>query len=109
MKPLGDGDRVRNHPMLRDLDLPPVGGDHSRSGPLITPTLLIYALTTGGSGGGPRLLAVDKATGEELAWVDLPRGAIGTPMTYLQDGTQYIALTVGGSPVPELVALALPD
>ena len=41
--------------------------------------------------------------------MDLPRGAIGTPMTYLQDGTQYIALTVGGSPVPELVALALPD
>jgi quinoprotein glucose dehydrogenase len=109
MRPLGEGGRVRNHPMLRELDLPPLGGDHSRSGPLITQTLLIYALTTGGSDGGPRLLAVDKATGEELAWVDLPRGAIGTPMTYLQDGKQYIALTVGGSPVPELIALTLPD
>ena len=54
MNPLGDGDRVRNHPMLRDLDLPPVGGDGSRSGPLVTPTLLVYALTTGGSTGGPR-------------------------------------------------------
>ena len=30
-------------------------------------------------------------------------------MTYLQDGKQYIALTVGGSPVPELIALTLPD
>ena len=109
MNPLGDGDRVRNHPMLRDLDLPPVGGDGSRSGPLVTPTLLVYALTTGGSTGGPRLLAVDKATGEALASVDIPRGAIGTPMTYLLDGRQYIALTVGGSPVPELIALALPD
>ena len=109
MRPLGEGGRVRNHPMLRELDLPPLGGDHSRSGPLITQTLLIYALTTGGSDGGPRLLAVDKATGEELAWVDLPRGAIGTPMTYLQDGKQYIALTVGGSPVPELIALTQPD
>ena len=66
-------------------------------------------LLCSGSDGGPRLLAVDKATGEELAWVDLPRGAIGTPMTYLQDGKQYIALTVGGSPVHELIALTLPD
>ena len=108
MRPLGDGDRVRNHPMLRDLNLPPLGGDGSRSGPLVTKTLLIYALTTGGSDGGPRLLAVNKATGEPLASVDLPRGAIGTPMTYLLDGKQYVALTVGGSPVPELIALALP-
>ena len=109
MKPLGDGDRVRNHPMLRHLDLPPLGGDGSRSGPLVTPTLLVYALTTGGSTGGPRLVAADKATGEELASVDVPRGAIGTPMTYLLDGRQYIALTIGGSPVPELIALALPE
>ena len=109
MMPLGDGDRVRNHPMLRHLDLPPLGGDGSRSGPLVTPTLLVYALTTGGSTGGPRLVAADKATGEELASVDVPRGAIGTPMTYLLDGRQYIALTIGGSPVPELIALALPE
>ena len=50
----------------------------------------------------------DKATGAELASTDLPGGAIGTPMTYLLDGRQYIALTVGGARVPELVALALP-
>jgi hypothetical protein len=29
-------------------------------------------------------------------------------MTYILDGKQYIALTVGGTPVPELVALTLP-
>ena len=75
----------------------------------MTKTLLIYALTTGGTTGGPRLVALDKATGQGLASVDLPRGAIGTPMTYLLDGRQYIALTVGGSPVPELIALALPE
>ena len=34
-------------------------------------------------------------------------GAIGTPMTYLLDGRQYIALTVGGG--PRLVAFALPN
>ena len=47
MQPMGDGERVRNHPLLRDLDLPPLGGDSSRAGPLVTKTLLIYALTTG--------------------------------------------------------------
>ena len=30
-------------------------------------------------------------------------------MTYMLDGRQYIALTIGGEPVPELIALALPE
>ncbi len=107
MQPLGNGDRIRNHPRLRDLNLPPLGGD-GRGGPLLTKTLLISALSAGGSDGGPRLVARDKATGEELGSVDLPAGAIGTPMTYMLGGTQYIALTVGGSP-PELVAFSLPN
>ena len=29
-------------------------------------------------------------------------------MTYMLDGKQYIALTVAATPVPELVAFALP-
>jgi len=108
MMPLGDGDRYRNHPMLRDLNLPPLGGDDSRSGPVLTKTLLIHALTTGGTDGGPRLVAYDKATGEVVGSVDLPGGAIGTPMTYLLDGRQYLALTVGGGDAPSLIALTLP-
>ena len=108
MKPTGNGDRIRNHPLLRDLDLPPLGGDASRAGPLLTPDILIYALTTGGTNDGARLVAFDKATGDELASVDLPGGAIGTPMTYMVDGRQYIALTVGGGQIPELIAFALP-
>jgi quinoprotein glucose dehydrogenase len=108
MVPLGDGDLVRHHPMLRPLNLPPVGGDASTSGPLLTKTLLISALTTGGSKNGPRLVARDKATGKEVASVDLPGTAIGTPMTYMIGDKQYIALTVSGDPVPQLIALALP-
>jgi quinoprotein glucose dehydrogenase len=107
MTPLGNGDRIRRHPMLRDLDLPPLGGD-GRGGPLLTKTLLVTALSAGGTNDGPRLVAYDKANGAELASVDLPRGAIGTPMTYMVDGVQYIALTIGGTP-PELVAFALPE
>ena len=55
------------------------------------------------------LVAFDKTTGDELASIDLPGGAIGTPMTYKIDDKQYIALTVGGQPVPELIAFALPE
>ena len=104
--PTGDGNRYRNHPRLRHLNLPPVGGDNANNGPLLTKTLLLYCLTAGGTNGGPRLVAYDKTDGAELASVDLPSGAIGTPMTYMVDGRQYIALTVGGG--PRLVAFALP-
>ena len=106
MQPNGDGDRYRNHPMLRDLDLPPLGGE-GRGGPVLTKTLLVSALSAGGSDGGPRLVARNKTTGAIVGSLDLPAGAIGTPMTYMHQGTQYIALTIGGD-VPELIALALP-
>ena len=106
MQPNGDGNRYRNHPLLRDLDLPPLGGD-GHGGPVLTKTLLISALSAGGTDDGPRLVARDKASGAIVGSVDLPSGAIGTPMTYMYEGTQYIALTVGGD-VPELIALSLP-
>ena len=111
MVPAGNGDRIRSSPRLKGLNLPPLGGDSTYSGVLLTKTVLIYALTTGGSTGGPRLVAYDKATGQELASVDLPGAAIGTPMTYLVSGKQYVAITVQGrrsTDIPELVALALP-
>jgi quinoprotein glucose dehydrogenase len=109
MKPMGNGDRFRRNPMLAGLNLPPLGGDSAAAGPLLTKTLLIFALTAGGANDGPRLAAFDKATGAEVGSIDLPGGAIGTPMTYMVDGRQFIALTVGGRPVPELIALTLPE
>ncbi|HET9704960.1 MAG TPA: pyrroloquinoline quinone-dependent dehydrogenase [Vicinamibacterales bacterium] len=111
MTATGTGDRIRNLPQLKGLNLPALGGDVTLSGPLLTKTLLIYALTTGGSKGGPRLVAYDKTTGKEVASADLPGAAIGTPMTYLAGGQQYIAITVQGATataVPDLIALALP-
>src|SRR5688572_23976909 len=111
MIPTGAGDRIRNNPHLKGLNLGPVGGDITLSGPLLTKTLLIYALTTGGTNGGARLVAFDKATGKELASTDLPGAAIGTPMTYSIGGKQYIAITVNGrtsTDIPELIALSLP-
>lgn len=110
MVPTGNGDAVRNLPALKGLNLPPLGGEMTMAGPLLTKTVLIYPLTRGGSKGGPRLVAYDKRSGVEIASVDLPGNAIGTPMTYALDGKQYIALTVANTAtgIPELVALALP-
>ena len=54
MRPNGDGDLYRNHPMLRELDLPPLGGE-GRGGPVLTKTLLVSALTAGGTDGGPAI------------------------------------------------------
>jgi quinoprotein glucose dehydrogenase len=112
MTPAGAGERIRTLPALRGLDLPPLGGDSTFSGPLLTKTALFYALTTGGTRGGPRLVAYDKRTGRELGSADLPGAAIGTPMTYETGGRQFIALTVqsaGANALPELIALAIPD
>ena len=105
MVPLGNGDRIRNHPRLRHLNLPPLG-DGTIGGPLLTKTLLISTVPTAGSQGGPGLVAWDKQTGEIRGAVDLPAGTIGTPMTYLADGRQYIAVSIGGG--PRVVAFALP-
>ena len=110
MTPTGNGNRLRNNPLLKPLNLPPLGGEGLAAGPLLTRTLLIYALSAGGSTDGPRLVAYDKATGKELASTDLPGIALGTPMTYRIGDKQYIALTVSGrsGELPELIALALP-
>ncbi len=106
MVPLGNGDRIRNHPRLRHLNLPPLGNG-TIAGPVLTKTLLISSLTEGGSNGGPRLVAWDKQTGVERGSIDLSFATIGTPMTYMVGDKQYIAVTIGGG--PRLVAFALPD
>lgn len=121
MRPAGMGSpAIRNHPALKDLDLPPLGGE-SRGGPLTTKTLMISASGGGGGDEGPRggdddedeqqgpgLIAYDKLTGEEVAFAPLPARAIGTPMTYMIEDKQYIAVTVGGTP-PSIAVLTLPS
>ena len=111
--PTGPGsDFIRNHEALQGLDLPPLGGN-GRGGPLVTKTLLIHSISLGPqfdaspSDASAGLVAYDKATGDVLSEVDLPGAVVGTPMTYMLDGTQYIAMTVQTNP-PSLIALALP-
>ena len=108
--PIGIGSsRIRNHPVLKGLKLPPLGGAGAK-GPLLTKTLLISAVDGAMSESddeGPKLVAWDKATGRVVAAVALPGSAIGTPMTFMLNGKQYIALTVAGD-TPQLIALTLP-
>lgn len=105
MTPMGDG--PRDHPKLRDLDLPPLGSG-MWSFPLTTKTLLIVAHEG-------ELLAMDKATGTVLAKQGL-RGVdgrslgwiTGAPMTYMHEGKQYIVSATTSLDGAYLVAHALP-
>jgi hypothetical protein len=105
--PTGNGMyRVRNNPVLKGVTLPALGGQSGLGGVLVTKTLLIYGLTgSGAPGEAPGwLMAYDKKTGAVLAQVPLPGVPLGTPMTYLLGGKQYVSLTLVGG---KLISLAL--
>ncbi len=122
-----NGDGPRHHPLLRDLDLPPLGIPN-RPAPLVTKTLLLIGEgsdaiigTIRGEGEttdpeqdqswrwGRKFRAYDKATGAVLWETELPAGTTGGPMTYMHRGTQYVVVSIGGRDHdPEWVALALP-
>lgn len=112
MVPNGDG--PRNHPLLKDLHLPPLG-QPGRVAPLLTKTLLfvgegdMVGLSMPPFSGGNMFRAYDKKTGRVLWEKDLDAGTTGAPMSYMYQGKQYIVVAVGGvKHSPELVALALP-
>ncbi len=106
MIPNGDTpENIRNHPALRGVQIPRTGSN-GHANLLVTRTLLFYGE---GRGGGPQFHAVDKATGQEIASVQLPAATNAAPITYLHNGRQYIVVAVANADVPaELVALALP-
>jgi quinoprotein glucose dehydrogenase len=114
MVPNGDG--PRNHPLLKGLNLPPLGTP-SRPAPMVTKTLLFLGEGTNTTGGTPRVdwgwgkkfRAYDKATGRVIHEMELPSGTTGGPMTYMLGGKQYIVVAIGALDHPaEYIALALP-
>ncbi len=120
--PLGEG--PRDHPLLKDLDLPMLGSG-GRGVTLATGTLLfvgegqsIQRLIAGIRGtpvtdcchNRPRLMALEKGNGRLLWETLLPAFPAGSPMTYAAGGKQYVVVAVGGIDAPaELVAFSLPD
>jgi quinoprotein glucose dehydrogenase len=51
---------------------------------------------------------VDKATGKQVAAVDIPSKTSAVPMTFMHKGRQYIVFAAGAAGNTSLVALALP-
>ncbi len=120
--PLGNG--PRDHPLLKDLRLGPLGSN-TRGAPLVTGTLLFVSEMNGGLGTGevikvgdrpatklppePAMFrAFDKATGEVVWEKELPVRPAASPMTYLHLGRQFIAMAIGSGTEAELIAFALP-
>lgn len=122
--PVGNG--PRNHPLLKDLNLPPLG-DGVRGLPLLTKTLLFISTVRLGVNGTPQppesgyapkylepnadrklLYVFDKTTGKLVREIELDGRTASPPMTYVYRGKQYIVMGVGAGQGAELVALSLP-
>jgi len=123
MVPNGDG--PRDHPLLKPLNLPPLGNP-GRSAPLATKTLLFLGegdpimaspertpksmpLSLAPGAGGRTFRAFDKGTGRVLWETEFPAGTTGAPMTYMFEGKQYVIVAIGSREhAAEFVALSLP-
>jgi quinoprotein glucose dehydrogenase len=113
MVPNGDG--PRNHPLLKDLNLPPLG-NIGRPVALLTKTLLFLGDASNalyghaGIAGPAKFRAYDKATGEVIWQTDLLVGTTGGPMTYMAGGKQFIVVPIGGKGYGGgWIALGLPE
>jgi glucose dehydrogenase len=110
---IANGDGPRYHPDLKALNLPPLG-QSVRAAPLVTKTLLFVTegdqinVRTPPNGGGRKIRAYDKATGQVVWEMELEAGSTGTLMTYLHGGKQYVVVAIGGVRHPaEFVAFSL--
>jgi quinoprotein glucose dehydrogenase len=122
--PLGEG--PRNHPLLKDLNLPSLGDFLDGESVMVTKTLLFATVwrrerATGvplvpvwAPSGDPaalrKLLYVfDKTTGAPLHVIEMDGYSAAAPMTYEYRGRQYLVIGVGANEDAELVAFALPS
>jgi quinoprotein glucose dehydrogenase len=106
-------ERVKNHPLLKGMNIPRTGRP-GMAGTLVTKTLLIagepgFGPTPSGARGS-LLRAYDKRTGADAGSLYLPAPQTGSPMTYMLNGKQYLVLAISGANYSgELVALTLPN
>ena len=106
-------ERIRNHPLLRGVDIPDTGGTGTSIQMVVGD--LIVQTDSYGAGGQPdaplELHARDKRTGEILASTPLPAPGQYGMMTYMHEGKQYIVVQVGNAALDfpgALAALTLP-
>jgi len=111
--PVGNG--PRSHPLLKGLDVPPLGEPFQAGvSALVTKTLLFVS-------GAPRptkwsdpaaartlMFVFEKESGALVRGIELDSFEAAAPMTYLHGGKQYIVVATGSGPTSELTALSLP-
>src|SRR2546430_2706796 len=107
-------DVVRNHAVLKGMNIPRTGQETYNIGTLVTKTLVIagdgQVTTTTEHPRGAMLRAYDKKTGKEVGAVYMPAPQTGSPMTYMANGKQYIVVAVSGGPYSgEYIAYTLPS
>ena len=103
--PLGEGSQtVRNHPLLKGVELPArLGSPGNLGGPLTTEGGLVFV-----GGGDGYLYAFEVTTGKELWRGQVPFPQAGNPMTYrTRSGKQFVVMATGASDRNALVAFSL--
>jgi quinoprotein glucose dehydrogenase len=121
MTPIGNG--PRHHPLLKDLDLPPLGDAVLGGAPLVTKSLLFLGVTYTWVNGRAQpttweqwndpgwnqkvLYVFDKASGAVLHVVEMEGHSVAAPMTYMHRGTQYLVVASGNGEESELVAFTV--
>jgi quinoprotein glucose dehydrogenase len=120
-----NGDGPRDHPLLKPLNLPPLGNP-GRAAPLVTKTLLFVGegspimgraqrvpkgmpASQVPSSGDKKFRAYDKTTGKTLWVTELDAGTTGAPMTYMHNGKQYVVVAIGSAEhAGEFIAFSVP-
>lgn len=121
MSPIGNG--PRQHPLLKDLRLGPLGDQIHGGSVLITKSLLFVGVTHvmfsgfqsppawarwGDSNAEQKVIYVfDKLSGALLRVIELDGRSVAAPMTYLYRGKQYLVVAAGGGQASELVAFVV--
>ncbi len=103
MVPHGEG--IRERIIAQGILDPGPVGSPSRTGPLLTKTLLFLAQDDNSR---YVLRAYNKQNGDVIHEIDLPLPTGGTPMSYQVNGKQFIAIAVGAGPDSRILAYALP-
>ena len=103
--PFGEGSpSLREHPLLRGVELPERLGTRGNSGPMVTCGGIVFL-----GGGAPYLYAFDKATGNEVWRGATPFPTNANPMTYrARSGRQFVVIATGTGQNAALVAFAQP-
>lgn len=88
----------------------PTTGTENHGGPIVTAGGLVFIAATYDE----KIRAFDRDTGEILWEYQLPAGGFATPITYMIDGKQYVAIAAGGAryglkPGGTYIAFALPE